>query len=71
VGIRGLHIMMIKLKVNSDSLSKMVKGEEFKAYFSQDGCSTFVNGSLTEIYVYPEDIKEVTKNYVVVKLKEH
>jgi hypothetical protein len=62
---------MIKLKVNSDSLEKMVKGEEFKAYFSQDGCSTFVNGSLTEIFVYPQDIQEVTKNYVVVKERTH
>jgi hypothetical protein len=63
--------MMIKLKVNSDSLDKMVKGEEFKAYFSQDGCSTLVNGYLTEISVYPEDIKEVHKNYVVVKERTH
>jgi hypothetical protein len=62
---------LFKLKVNSDSLSKMIKGEEFKAYFSQDGCSTLTNGNLTEITVYPEDIKEVTKNYVVVKERTH
>jgi hypothetical protein len=63
--------MTINLKVNSDSLDKLVKGEEFNAYFSQDSCSSLTNGALTEITVYPEDIKEVYKNYVVVKERTH
>lgn len=56
--------MVIKLKVDENNLRKMVNGEEFHANFNS-------NDSLcpTEIYVYPEDVKEVTKRYIVVKEK--
>jgi hypothetical protein len=58
--------MFIKLKVDKNNLSKMIKGEEFHADFGDNNI-----GNLAEIYVYPDDIKEVAKNCVIVREKEH
>jgi hypothetical protein len=62
--------MIIKLKVDEDNLRKMTEGKEFKAKFSHIP-STQIYETLTEIYVYPVDIKEINKHMVIVKEKLH
>lgn len=64
--------MTIKLKVDENNLKKMIKGEEFNAYFSEDNTVNLTNHNmLTQINVLAENIKEVYKNYVVIKERQY
>lgn len=61
--------MVIKLLVNESELKRMVAGEEFGGYFTS--CNDMVKVKPdTEIYVHPEDIKEVNRNHAVIKKRE-